>query len=107
MLFFCAIVMVNVDFCVTIFLILPIGALGQVRRMTFLPGHSVALALLRSRWLCCGGFARVSSPGISWQRHTARPVLQVLSCQRFPPCMASGGCSPSVGQTSLAERCWQ
>lgn len=105
--FFCTIVMVNVDFCVVIFLIFPTRSLGQVHGMTFLSGHSAAQALWRSRWLCCGGFAGVSSPGSCWQRHMARPGLQVLSCQCFLPCMASKGCTLSAGWTSLAEHCWQ
>jgi len=87
------------------FLFYPPEGLVQVRRMTFLSRHSAALALLRSRWLCCYSFARMSSPGIRWQRYIARRVLQVLSCQCFLLCMASGSCAPSAGQTSLAERC--
>lgn len=48
-------------------------------------------------WLC----PHAPSPGISWQGHLARPVLQVLSCRCFLPCMASGGCTSSTGQSRL------
>lgn len=78
-------------------------ALGQVHRRLFLSQHSAVLALLWSRWLCCNGFACMSSAGICWQRFITRPVLLVLFCQSFQPCMASRGCTPSSGQASLAK----
>lgn len=86
------------------FLFYPPEALGQVHRMTFLSRHSAAPALRKSRWLCRYGFACMSSPGSSWQRCIARPVLQVLSCQCFFPAWLLEA-APCAGPASLAESC--
>lgn len=99
--------MANVDVCVTIFLILPTlssrtGAQGDASFQAQCSTSSVEEQVAVLLWLCSHVLTREQLAEIYCQACASGAFLSMLL-----PCMASGGCTPSAGQASLAECCSQ